>query len=287
MKTVLFCDSNCELWHDLVQKYNLNVISMPYVLDGAEHFYDMGKNTDFKDFYSKIRKGSVPTTSALNEALYIEYFEPHLKKGSDIIYISFSHKLSATFDSMASAITELKKKYPERTITCIDSKSISMGAGIIVLLAARKFCEATLTDAEFIKYVEGLIEKSKAYFTVDDLHHLKRGGRISGAKAVIGSLLKIKPLLKVSSEGRLENYGKAKGRKSAIAALIDACEKENIDPDRPVVLSDADASDADLFAGAFRAKYGDVKEFICQQVGPVIGAHCGPGTLAVLFFTKV
>jgi DegV family protein with EDD domain len=259
---------------------------MPYTIDNKEYYYDLGRNTDFKDFFNRIRNGSVPLTSALNEYDYNQYFEPVLAAGNDIIYISFSHELSATFASMDKAIAALKEKYPERSITCLDTKKISMGAGLIVLEAAKLFNSKTLSDAEFIERVGGLIDKARAYFTVDDLYHLKRGGRISGSAAVIGSLLHIKPLLVINDKGRIENYDKAKGRRKAMEMLIDKAAQDGIDLEAPIGLLDADADDAEKFIQLFKERFGNPPELIRQSVGPVIGTHCGPGTLGICFFCR-
>ncbi|GHV03092.1 hypothetical protein FACS1894211_15550 [Clostridia bacterium] len=286
MSTVLFCDSNCELWYDTAEKYGLKVISMPYTIDNKEYFYDLGRNTDFKDFYARIRKGSVPITSALNEFNYTEYFEPVLEAGNDIIYLSFSHQMSGTFASMERAIGELKKQYPERSVTCIDTKSICLGAGIVVLEAAKLFAAGGLSDAEFIERVKELIGKTRSYFTVDDLHHLKRGGRISGGAAVIGTILNLKPLLRLNAEGKIENFAKVKGRQNAIEALIDRAAEADIDLSRPAYLIDADATDAETFHQMFAERFGNPPETVNQTIGPVIGTHCGPGTLGICFLTK-
>lgn len=125
----LFCDSNCELWHTDVKEFGLEFIRMPYVLDGVEYYYDLGEQTDFKHFFDRMREGAVPTTSAINEQNYIDYFEPVLAAGKDIYYITFSHKMSATFQSMDRAIASLKEKYPDRVIRTFDTRSISLGAG--------------------------------------------------------------------------------------------------------------------------------------------------------------
>ncbi|MCL2061547.1 MAG: DegV family protein [Firmicutes bacterium] len=286
MDTVLFCDSNCEIWYDLAEHYKLNVIYMPYSIDGNESFYDLGRNTDFKEFYAKIRKGSIPLTSALNEYNYTEYFEPFLKEGKDILYISFSHKLSATFESMNKAIAALKEKYPKNEIVCIDSKNISMGAGAVVLEAAKYFAQGGVIKADLIKKIEQLKSNVRTLFAVDDLHHLKRGGRISGAAAVFGSLLGIKPLLKITQEGKIENFAKAKGRKKSMLMLLDNAEKAGIDTTQPVYMVDADAPDAPVFAQLFSERFTNAAQVYRQPVGPVIGTHCGPGTLGLIFFTK-
>jgi DegV family protein with EDD domain len=274
------------LWYDTAEKYGLKVIYMPYTIDNKEYFYDLGRKTDFKDFYARIRKGSIPITSALNEYDYIEYFEPVLKAGDDIIYISFSHALSGTFASMEKAIAALKKKYPERAVTCIDTKNISSGTGLVVLEAAKLFAAGGLSDAEFIARVGGLIRDARAFFTVDDLYHLKRGGRIGGGAAMVGSILNLKPLLRLNAEGKIENFAKAKGRKKAIETLLDRAADNGIDLSRPIYLLDADAADADLFHDMFAARFGAPPNLIRQTVGPVIGTHCGPGTLGLCFLSR-
>ena len=142
----LFCDTNCELWHTTAKELGLRVIRMPYVLDGKEYYYDLGEATDFAHFYRRMREGAVPTTSAINEQDYIDYFEPVLQEGQDIYYITFSHKLSATFQSMDKAIAKLKEKYPEREIRTFDSKAISLGTGFQVRYAAEKYRAGATMD---------------------------------------------------------------------------------------------------------------------------------------------
>ena len=132
----LFCDSNCELWHTKVDALGLNVIRMPYIIDNEEYFYDMGKEHDFKGFFDKMRNGATPKTSALNEFAYTEYFEPILKNGEDIYYITFSHQMSGTFNAMQNVINQLKEKYPEREIRFKDTKTISLGSGFITYYGA-------------------------------------------------------------------------------------------------------------------------------------------------------
>ena len=127
-----FCDSNCELWFDKVEALGINYISMPYTIDNEEIYYDLGKNSDNRAFFQKMRKGSVPKTSALNMQDYIDYFKPVLESGEDVVYVTFSHKMSATFESLDKAIAQLKTEYPDRRISEVDTKHISMAAGIVV-----------------------------------------------------------------------------------------------------------------------------------------------------------
>ena len=218
----LFCDSNCELWHTVAKEYGLHVIRMPYVLDGKEYYYDLGEATDFAHFYQRMREGTVPTTSAINEQDYIDYFEPVLQEGQDIYYITFSHKLSATFQSMDRAIAALKEKYPEREIRTFDTKSISLGAGFQVRYAAEKY-RAGATMDELDAYLRELSAHTVVYFVVDDLVYLKRGGRISALTATFGKLLNIKPMISILPDGSLQSVGKIKGAKRVFSEFIASC----------------------------------------------------------------
>ena len=195
--SILFCDSNCELWYTKINELGLKVISMPYTIAGTEYYYDNGEKTDFKSFYDMVKGGEMPITSALNSTNYTEIFEPYFKKGEEILYISFSDKMSATFNFMNQAIEELSAKYPKAKFTRFDTRSISMGAGLQVYLAAKYFA-AGHTIAETITYLESITGKIAALFMVDSLNHLKKGGRLSSTSAFFGSLMQIKPVLKIS-----------------------------------------------------------------------------------------
>lgn len=276
-----FCDSNCELWFDKVESLGINYISMPYTVGDNEYYYDLGKNTDNRKFFEDMRKGAVPKTSALNMQNYIDYFEPVLKQGEDIIYVTFSHKMSATFESMAKAIEQLKQTYPERTVSVVDTKHISMAAGIVVYYAAKLHNEGA-SDAEVVKFVESFRERVKCYFTVSNLIYLKRGGRLSSFKAFVGTLFDIKPIIS-NIDGKLENIEKSKGRKKSLKDLTGYLEKDKVDLSYPIVIMNADCDpDADYTVSAIREKYPDA-EIWEQLVGPVIGSHCGPDTIGVIF----
>lgn len=276
-----FCDSNCELWFDKVESLGINYISMPYTVGDNEYYYDLGKNTDNRKFFEDMRKGAVPKTSALNMQNYIDYFEPVLKQGEDIIYVTFSHKMSATFESMAKAIEQLKQTYPERTVSVVDTKHISMAAGIVVYYAAKLHNEGA-SDEEVVKFVESFRERVKCYFTVSNLIYLKRGGRLSSFKAFVGTLFDIKPIIS-NIDGKLENIEKSKGRKKSLKDLTGYLEKDKVDLSYPIVIMNADCDpDADYTISAIREKYPDA-EIWEQLVGPVIGSHCGPDTIGVIF----
>ena len=280
----LFCDSNCELWYTEAEAFGLKVISMPYVLDGKEYYYDLGKATDFAHFYKRMREGAVPTTSAINEQNYIEYFEPVLQDGKDIFYITFSHKLSATFESMDRAIAALKEKYPDRVIHTFDTKSISLGAGFQVRMAAEKYAAGATMD-ELEEYLTEIRDHTHVYFIVDDLIYLKRGGRISAVTAAFGKLRGIKPLITVMPDGSLQSVGKIKGSKKVFAEFIRLMRENEFDPEKRVEVMQADCPDTgDAFLAALKEAFGQDIKIDYQVVGPVIAAHCGPGTLGLIFY---
>lgn len=282
----LFCDSNCELWYTTVKELGLNVIRMPYFSGGEEHYYDMGEETDFKAFFDRMKAGETPKTAALNEYAYIEYFEPVLARGEDIYYITFSHQMSATFNSMKAAIATLKEKYPDREIRWKDSKLISMGSGFVTYYGALKYKEGA-TMSELDAYFDELIDHTTMYFAVDDLTYLYRGGRVSGVSKVIGNMLGIKPILYMNAEGKIVNVDKVKGKRKAMGRLLDAVvqEGEDVTDYKVFVLEAMAMEDANSLAESIREKFPGV-EVVIQTIGPVIGTHCGPGTVGVIFHGK-
>lgn len=280
--SVLICDSNCELWYTRAKELGLDYISMPYTIDGQEYYYDLGEKTDFKDFYDRVRKGSVPITSALNPENYKEILEPYFAKGEDILYISFSHAMSGTFNQLNTALKELHEKYPDRKCTVFDTNSISLGAGIQVEQAAI-LKQKGASDEDIINYLKDFTNKVAVYFVVDDLMHLKRGGRLSAAAAFAGTLLGLKPMLTFNAKGGLDVIAKISGKKKAIRTMADKVINELADTDKPVYLVDADCpADADLLEQMIKEKRPEAK-IVRQVVGPVIGTHCGPGTMGVIF----
>ncbi|MGN0817398.1 MAG: DegV family protein [Candidatus Coproplasma sp.] len=282
----LFCDSNCELWYETVKELGLNVIRMPYTLNGEEKFYDMGENTDFAAFFKAMRDGAIPKTSALNEYAYIEYFEPVLARGEDIYYVTFSHAMSATFNAMDAAIAQLKEKYPDREIRTIDSKTISLGSGFVTYYAALKYIEGATMD-ELDEYIKELVPHTATYFAVEDLTYLYRGGRVSGVSKVFGNLLGIKPVLYFNDEGKIINIDKAKGFKKAMSMLRGYMRDKATELDKyKVFVLQADCQNvAEEFVNSLKEEFGDI-DVVVQPVGPVIGAHCGPGTIGLIFHAK-
>ncbi len=280
--SVLLCDSNCELWYTRVKELGLDYISMPYCYGGGEYGYDLGENTDFKKFYDAVRGGTVPKTMALNPENYKEILTPYFKAGEDVLYISFSHAMSGTFAQLDAALKELKKEFPERKCTVFNTNSICLGAGIQVEAAA-ELKQKGASDEEIIAFLKEFTNRVAVYFVVDDLMHLKRGGRLSAGAAVAGTLLSIKPMLTVNEEGGLNVIEKVTGRKKAVRALADKVIKGLTGTEYSVYILDADCKeDGDKLAERIKAERSDAK-IVRQTVGPVIGTHCGPGTLGVIF----
>ena len=281
--SVLLCDSNCELWHSRVEELGIDYISMPYCYDDEVYYYDLGKNTDFKKFYTAVRNGTVPTTMALNPENYKEILTPYFERGEDVLYISFSHVMSGTFDHLHTALKELKEQFPERTCTIFDTKAISLGAGLMVEAAA-ELKKKGGSDEEIIALLTELRDRLCCYFIVDDLMHLKRGGRLSATAAVAGTMLNLKPMLSFNEEGGLGVYDKIIGRKKAIRKLVEKVEAELTGTEYKVYVIDADCKeDGDALASLVKEHRPDA-QVVRQTIGPVIGSHCGPDTLAVLFF---
>ena len=174
--SVLLIDADGELWYTRQEELGVDCIKMPYAYNNETYYYDLGKNTDFRRFYDAVRGGTVPTTMALNPQEYVEILEPYFQKGEDVLYVSFSHAMSGTFDHLQTALKQLKEKYPQRKCTVFDTKSISLGAGIQMEYAAQ-LKNSGATDEEIISALEKFTDRVAVYFVVDDLNHLKRGGR--------------------------------------------------------------------------------------------------------------
>lgn len=280
--SVLLCDSNCELWYERAEELRLDYISMPYYLEGEVRYYDLGKNTDFRKFYDAVRAGAIPKTQALNPEEYKEILTPYFERGEDVLYVSFSHKMSGTFQSLQIALNELKERYPDRKCTVFNTNSISAGAALQVEQAARLKSQGA-TDEEIVAYLTEFTNQTTLCFVVDDLMHLKRGGRLSSAAAVAGTILALKPILTTDAEGGLCVLTKISGKKKALTTLANKVIDELTDETCTVFVIDADAKeDGDRVRDLILQKRPNAKIFR-QPIGPVVGSHCGPGTVGVAY----
>ncbi len=281
---VIMTDSSCDLSQSLADELSLHVVPLTVNYKGG-HFqnYLDNRELDPKAFYAGVRGGEMPSTSAVSVGQWTDEMEPLLKQGQDILVLAFSSGLSTTYQSAAIAAQDLAPSYPERKIIVVDTLCASLGQGLIIWYAVQKKKEGADIEA-----VRDYVEQNKLHlchwFTVDDLNHLKRGGRVSAATALVGTLLGIKPVLHVDNEGKLINVGKARGRRASIDALVEHMQLSAIDPaSQTVFISHGDCLDeAEYLAGQLREKL-HVKDVVINYIGPVIGAHAGPGTLALFF----
>ena len=281
--SVFFTDTDCEMWFTDAEDLKMNIIGMPYTINGQENVYDFGKNTNIEAFYADMRAGRVATTAALNVQDYIDYFEPIFEKGEDIFYVHFSSKLSCTFESMNKAVEMLKEKYPERKFTSFDTLNISLGAGIQAIEAC-KLHNNGASDEEILEFLQNFRDKIAVYFYVDSLQYLRRGGRVSAVSNFMGTLLNLKPILTITPEGKLEKMTVVKGKKKAVDFLFEKFNKEYINDDKyeVYVLDASNKATADDLAEKIRTS-GKKISIRRLPIGPVIGAHAGPGTVGCVF----
>lgn len=282
---VIFTDSACDINPELLSEWGIPARSLTFRFENDEKEYS-NNDMDVKTFYNRMRAGGVAKTAAVNVEAFAEGFEEILKEGNDILYLGFSSGLSTTFNSARLAANQLSENYPDRKIIVVDTLSASAGFGLLLYLTLQKKNEgATLEEAA--EYAKSLVFKLCHWFTVDDLVYLKRGGRISPTAAFVGNMLGIKPVLHMDNEGHLINMYKVRGRKTAVAALADEYGKLAEDKEGGTVfISHADCmNDVNELKNLLKTRYNaDVQ--IVTDVGPVIGAHAGPGTLALFFIGR-
>jgi len=281
-----FCiltDSSCDLDAEMVKKLGVRVIPLGIHAEGKDYLnYPDNRDISPAEYYNMLRAGISASTSAPSVATFSDAMEEILNEGKDMLYLGFSSALSATYNTGAIAAEELTAKYPDRKIYTVDTLCASLGQGLLVHFAA-----AEQKKGRTIDEVKAAVESSRLnlchWFTVDDLNHLHRGGRVSKSTAIIGGALNIKPIMHVDNEGRLIKTGVARGRKSSIKALLEKMQETATETDT-VFISHGDClQDAESLAAMIRERF-KVSEIYINYVGPVIGTHSGPGTLA-LFFT--
>ena len=284
-KFIIFTDSSCDISYDIVKSWEADYSHLTFRFNDSENEYT-GATMDTKAFYDKMRAGGIAKTSAINPDGFMMRFEEYLKAGVDILYLGFSSGLSTTYSSARIAANALSEKYPDRKILCVDTLCASAGQGLLLKMAIDKK-NAGASIEETRDYVESKKLHICHWFTVDDLVYLKRGGRVSATTAFVGNMLGIKPVLHVDNEGHLVNVSKVRGRKTAILEMAKKYgELAEAGEDGYVFISHGDClSDAEFLAKTIEEKYGKKTEII-TFVGPVIGAHSGPGTLALFFVGK-
>lgn len=280
---VILTDSCVDLTSEMVKEMGVEVIPLSINLgDKVYYNYLDEREITSKDFYQLLRDKKMPTTSQISPQSFLDFIEPFIQAGKDILSISFSSALSGTFQSSVIAREELLEKYPYQKIITIDSLCASMGQGLLVKYASDLRKEGK-TIEEVATWVESNRTKVSHLFTVGDLNHLRRGGRLSYGRALLGSILMIKPLLHVNEEGKLVQTGIARGRKTSLKRMVERLAKTIDNPDQVVYISHGDCLDDVLLFKEMLLEKVKVKDIVINYVGPVIGSHSGLDTIAVFY----
>ena len=280
---IILIDSSCDLPFTMVEKLKTHYLGLVCNFKGKEFIDDCGQSLSYIEFYDELKKGEQPFTGQINVFRFEEEFKKHVKDNKSILYIAFSSALSGTYNSSLVAREQILEEFEDADISIVDSRAASMGVGLLVYYAC-ELKKQGKSKEEVLKWIENNKNNVCHFFTVDDLHHLKRGGRISATAATFGSILNIKPILSVDEEGKLIPVTKVKGNKKAIKTLFDYFEKNVINhEDQTVFISHSDNLEgAKLLEKMIRDKY-TVKDIIINYIGLAIGSHTGVGTVALFF----
>lgn len=279
----IITDSACDLTRDYIKNNNIGLLSLILNLNGQAIKDDLGETLSYKDFYNKMREGATPTTSQINAHEFEEEFIKYIKNGDSIIYISLSSNLSGTFNSANIAKKNLMDEYPNANIYLVDSLSVSVGQGLLVAKAC-EMRDSGIGAEEIVNWLEENKRKVIHSILIDDLNHLKRGGRISGATAAIGGLLNIKPTLFLDDEGKLIQGEKIKGKKKALRFLVNEVREKAVDTENEILyICHGDCLEEAETLRDMILEEVKFKNVIINYVGNVVGAHAGPGVLAAVF----
>ncbi|MGH4051759.1 MAG: DegV family protein [Clostridium sp.] len=281
--TILVIDSGCDLPLEYIKQDSIVPIGLICNFKGQVIEDDFGENFERKDFYDAIRQGEMPTTSQINSERYVEVFKKHVMENKSIIYIVMSSALTGTINSANIARGTVLEEFPEADISIVDSKCASLGQGLLVHYAYEMLKKGK-TKEEIVTWLEGNKLKINHWFTVNDLNHLKRGGRISSSAATVGTLLNIKPVLFIDDEGKLTPFTKCRGRRKAISTLAQKFnEKTDASKEQVIAIGHGDCIEDALVLEAMVRQHGNVKDVILSYVGTAIGSHTGPEMLGLFF----
>ncbi|MEG2353315.1 MAG: DegV family protein [Clostridium sp.] len=281
---VIVTDSTADIPVELIEKLGVHVIPMSFEMEGRSYVhYPDEREMNLHEFYEKLRGGSNAVTTQINYVIYEEFFKDILRQGKDILYIAFSSGLSGTYNNSQIVIRDVLEEFPDRKIISIDSISASVGEGLLVCKAAEKK-ENGMDIEELGRWVEENKDKVCHWFTVEDLHHLRRGGRITTVEAIIGTTLGIKPLLSVDHEGQLTTVTKVRGKKKSLEILIERMVEDGVDiENQRVFIGHGDnLEEAEKLAQLMKER-NLVKEIIISEIGPIIGTHTGSGIIGLAF----
>ena len=283
-----FSDTDCDITPNECAEYGIKLISMPYTVgDKVIYPYVDFDVFDSHQFYDMLRAGTMPTTSAMSEEAYMQYFEPEFQAGNDILYVHFSSGTSNTFTIMDQAVAKLKEKYPERKFYAVDTLGITALSYNVALECAEMY-KAGKTAEEIVEWAKVEVPKFPMYFFADDLKFFRRSGRVGGLAATMGGFIGIRPIIYLNDEGKMISIGKEKGRSKAIARLVQYVEElgENVKAHR-VVIGHSDCPDIAAEAEALlKEKFGQDLNVVMTVVNPTIGSHCGPNGVGICFHAK-
>jgi DegV family protein with EDD domain len=285
---IITTDSNTELPLSVAKEFDVTYVPMDYLLDGKEYFYDLGENTDFKAFFNAMRAGTLPTTSTYPPAYYADLWRPMLEAGKDVLHLGFSSKLSAAYKYLSEAQEQLNEEFASagRHVEAVDLLGISGGAALLVYGALQRQKAGETLDA-VAGWVRANAVHSHHWLTVNDLNHLRRGGRLSATTALVGTMLNVKPILTINKQGSVVPFDKVKGRRMAISYLSDKVRELATEPGNNacIVIHGDCLEDAQELQRQVEL-HTKFKETFLQYVGPVIGTHAGPDVLGICFMGK-
>jgi len=286
MNFKILTDSACDMPFELLLENDVDVIGMVVNYNGKEYVEDNWKSIDAESYYTSLKEGATPTTSQITPSRFYDFFKPYLEMGQDVLYVGFSSSLSGTFGAANVAKGMLTEEFPDRRIELLDSMCASAGVGLLVLTAAELKKNGKSLD-EILLHLEQEKLKVNHIFTVDDLNHLKRGGRVSGFSAAMGTMLAIKPILYMSREGKLLNIEKIKGRKKSIHAMTDYLEKGlNGHEDNRVLIAHGNCHEDAMMLKKIILEKNLSKDVTLVTMGMTIGAHTGANVINMVFFGK-
>ena len=281
----LFTDTDCDVTPEIAKEYGYSLISMPYSIDGETVYPYVDFDVfDEKAFYDRLRGGAIPNTSAISREKYYEIFEPYFKNGDDILYVHFSRAMTATFDAMDQAVEELSKKYPGTKFYEIDTKGITI-VSLAIVLEVGDMVKAGKSVEEILEWAKTEVDRFAIYFFADDLKFFKHSGRVSGLAATMGTLLGVRPIIYMNTEGKMVSVGKERGRARAIDRLLKYVEELGDDvKGHRFIIGNTDAPEiVDEVERLLREKYGDDLNIMKVVVNPTTGGHCGPNGVGVCF----
>lgn len=279
-----FTDTDCDVTPALAAGYGFKLISMPYSVDASTTYpYVDFKEFDSHSFYDMLRSGVLPSTSAISEQQYIDYFEPEFAAGNDIFYVHFSAAMTMTFGNMVSALASLKEKYPERKFLEVDTKGITI-VSYLIFREIGDMLKSGRSVEEIVEWSRTEVDRYSQYFFADDLKFFKRSGRVGGIAATMGGLIGIRPIIHMSAEGKMESIGKEKGRINAMERLVSYVEEFGDDiRNHRFIIGHTDVPElASELSGMLKEKFGELEiEFVVTN--PTAGSHCGPNGVGVAF----